>query len=1146
MQSSPRVSVDYVVVGFFIISVLLSCCFTSCSKKEGDYLRVLVFSKTAGFRHSSIPAGQQLFFELAKQHDFQVDTTEDASVFNQKDLEQYNVIVFLSTTGDILNAEQENALRQFMQAGGGWLGIHAAADTEYEWSWYNELVGAYFDGHPSDPNVRQATIVLEDSTHLSTAHLPQRWERSDEWYNYRNMQAFQTLMRLDESTYEGGTNGDNHPIAWYREFEGGRMFYTGGGHTDESFAEPDFIQHLWGGLQYVAGPKRRLDFSQSSFTPEENRSPVEPLVQGMFEPMELEILPDGRLLWIQRRGEIMLYDPEFEAHTEIVKMDVWTEHEDGLLGMAIDPNFKENNWLYLYYSPNTKESVNQLSRFKWIGNALDLASEQKILAIPVDRNECCHSGGSIEFGPTGLLYLSVGDNTNPFDSDGFAPLDDSKEIPNFDARRTASNTMDLRGKILRIQVAQDGSYTTPADNLFPDASKGRPEIYVMGCRNPFRISIDPKSGVLYWGDVGPDAGKDSTGIGPMGHCEINYAPTAGYYGWPLFVADNKPYHQRDFKGGLVGAAFDPLAPINESRYNTGARELPPARPAMIYYPYDVSKEFPSLGDGGRNPMAGPVYYKDQYAGEHAFPDYYNAKFFFYEWMRDYIMAAKLDEEGKVVSFERFLPNLDLLHPMDMLFGPDGSLYILEYGKLWFKKNDDARLLRIRFNGGNRPPVAKMDVAQSIGALPFQLSASIGSSLDYDGDPLTATWWLDGTKIGEGETLQHTITTPGLLMLSMRLDDGQGNSVEEQKQLIVGNSLPSIKVALNGNRSFYFGDTPLDYTVTVSDQEDGQLGAGIDPAAVTVSLDYLEGEDMVQLAYGHQVATENSQFLLGKALIQKNKCAGCHAEKEANIGPAYLAVAARYQTEAKAVSYLAGKIIQGGGGVWGEQAMSAHPQLSTAEASLMAQYILSIGQDAPRLANSLPLSGQQTLNKHRKGQPGRYFLQVSYTDKGKADLPRLTARETIVLQSPLLAPHQYKEGDKVMPYHVAAKDNPLSKEDMDILVATHKGWSYYGDFDLSGISSVAATLLLAPNLTSGGTIELWAGKPDSGKLLGSASVKQGLSTFGENVLAITLAEKTSGLQPLYFRFLADVDDPSAVMGALRFLEFKQGGASTPSK
>lgn len=1134
----PLKAVDRTMVWLFIISLLLTFLFTSCNSTPKEYFSVLVFSKTAGFRHASIEEGKQMFLKMGAEHGFQVDTSEDATIFNRNDLEKYNVIVFLSTTGDILAPDQEVAMQQFMQAGGGWMGVHAAADTEYDWPWYNELVGAYFDGHPNNPNVRDATIIVEDHEHGATAHLGENWKRSDEWYNYRNIQDFNQLMRLDETSYEGGTNGDNHPISWYREFSGGRMFYTGLGHTEESYTEADFVQHVWGGLDYVAGDRRKLDFSQATFTPEENRFPVEVLVEGLFEPMEMELLPDGRPLWIQRRGEIMVYDFDFEATAEVAKMDVWTEHEDGILGLALDPDFEQNNWLYLYYSPNGEASVNRLSRFKWTGNTIDFDTEQAILDVPTDRNECCHSGGSIEFGPTGLLYLSVGDNTNPFDSDGYAPIDDSKPISNFDARRSASNTNDLRGKILRIKVEEDGSYTTPADNLFPDGEGGRPEIYVMGCRNPFRISVDQKTGVLYWGDVGPDAGKDSITFGPKGHCEVNYAATAGYYGWPLFIADNKPYNERNFETGEGGKAFDPLKPINTSKYNTGAEELPPARPAMIYYPYGPSEEFPLLGDGGRNPMAGPVYYTEAYGdSESKFPDYYDGKFFFYEWMRDWIMAAELDENGEVVTFEPFLPSLELRNPMDMFFGPDGDMYIIEYGKLWFKPNQDARILRIRFNGGNRPPVAEMEIAHQIGAAPFEVNANIGTSLDYDGDVLEASWLLDGTEIGKGDTLIYSITEEGVKTLTLSLDDGEGNITTEDVELIVGNSMPQVALEIEGNRSFFFNDAGVSYQVVVEDQEDGKLGAGIDPGAVTVSLDYVEGEDLIEVEYGHQMATEETQFVLGQQLIENSDCAGCHNIETQNIGPAYQAIAERYRSEVNSVSYLTDKILNGGGGVWGEQAMSAHPQLTNTQAEQMVNYILALAGPAPDGSGSLPLVGQERLNQHRPGTPGRYYFQASYTDKGAGDgLPRLTSRETVILREPIIPAHLITDGDKVMPYHVEAKDNPLSGEDMDVLVGSDKGWANYGEIDLTGIGSIEAVLLLAPGITSGGTIEILTENPKTGTVIGSASVKQGLTSYGENQIDIPL-ENATGMQDVYFRFKADDDEGQGIMGILRSFEFK---------
>jgi len=216
--------------------------------------KVLVFTKTMGWRHNSIEAGVHALRSLEKEGDFNLVQTEDSFVFQLEHLKQYDLVIFLSTTQEVLNDEQQEAFEAYIKQGGSYMGIHAACDTEYNWPWYGKLAGAYFNGHPNNPNVRTATIQVVDAAHPSTKHLPATWIRTDEWYNYKQLNPNMTiLLNLDESTYDGGTNGVSHPIAWYHEFDGGRSFYTGGGHTVESFAEPAFLKHLLGGITYCLG-----------------------------------------------------------------------------------------------------------------------------------------------------------------------------------------------------------------------------------------------------------------------------------------------------------------------------------------------------------------------------------------------------------------------------------------------------------------------------------------------------------------------------------------------------------------------------------------------------------------------------------------------------------------------------------------------------------------------------------------------------------------------------------------------------------------------------------------------------------------------------------------------------------------------------
>jgi type 1 glutamine amidotransferase len=236
-----------------LVVALLGCTPTPSSEGAtvaGPY-EVLVFSKTSGYRHDSIPAGVEAIRELGAVHGFTVTATEDATAFTPSGLDRYAGVVFLNTTGDVLDPGQQTAFEAYIRAGGGYVGVHSAADTEYGWPFYGDLVGAYFASHPA---VQRATIRVEDRTHPATAHLDPTWVRTDEWYDYRSTvrSTAHVLASLDESSYTGGAMSGDHPIAWYRELAGGRSFYTGGGHTVQSYREPAFRTHLLGGIRYAA------------------------------------------------------------------------------------------------------------------------------------------------------------------------------------------------------------------------------------------------------------------------------------------------------------------------------------------------------------------------------------------------------------------------------------------------------------------------------------------------------------------------------------------------------------------------------------------------------------------------------------------------------------------------------------------------------------------------------------------------------------------------------------------------------------------------------------------------------------------------------------------------------------------------------
>ncbi|WP_281540494.1 ThuA domain-containing protein [Maribacter aestuarii] len=604
-----------------ILILLFTLVLASCSNERDGKPKILVFSKTMGFKHASIPTGIATIQKLGSENGFAVDTTKNADLFNDENLKQYSAIVFLSTTMNVLDHNQEAAFERYIQSGGGFVGIHAAADCEYDWGWYNKLVGAQFLSHPA--GTPEANFIIKDNSFIATQHFTDSvWTRSDEIYNYKNINPdVNVIMTVDESTYEGGQNGENHPFSWYHEFDGGRAFYTGAGHTQESFSEELFLKHILGGIQYAIGENLNLDYSKATtqIPPEIDRFSKVVLTEGkFFEPTEMTVLPNNDVLIGQRRGEVMLFDAETEELTEVAKFDVYhktlntpgVNAEEGLMGLQKDPDYSNNNWIYVFYAPTGDESVNRLSRFKFKDGVFDMSSEQKILDVNSDREICCHTGGSIAFGGDGLLYLSTGDNSTPFNekdvkyvNNGFAPLNDIPGHSQYDARRSSGNTNDLRGKILRIKVKEDGTYEIPEGNLFAvGTEKTRPEIYTMGHRNPYRISVDSKRGYVYWGDVGPDARADSLDTrGPRGYDEMNQARQAGNFGWPLFIGNNFAYRDYNYETGESGDEFDPENPINDSRNNTGLRELPPAQGAYVYYPYVETSTFPQVGTGEETP-----------------------------------------------------------------------------------------------------------------------------------------------------------------------------------------------------------------------------------------------------------------------------------------------------------------------------------------------------------------------------------------------------------------------------------------------------------------------------------------------------------------------------------------------------------------
>ncbi|HEU5471469.1 MAG TPA: ThuA domain-containing protein [Actinophytocola sp.] len=843
--------------------------------------QVLVFTKTAGVRRPSIQDGVQAIRALARDNGFGVTVTQDAAAFTPENLARFDAVVFLNTTGNVLNPTQENAFEGYIRAGGGYVGVHAAAETEPDWAFYQGLVGTRVAGVTG---VSQGNVAVADRVHPSTASVPRNVTLTEEWYNFAaNVRgARHVLATADERSFAGGTMGFDHPIAWCADHVGGRSWYTGLGHSIESYRAAAVRRHLLGGIQWAAGAVP----GDCGATVLGNYEKVT-LNDEPGEPMSLAVLPDGRVLHNTRGGQIRLYDPASGASPVITTVPVYAHDEDGLQSVAIDPEFATNRWVYIYYAPPLNTPVdnpatpgvnegdapitspdpsvwipfkgyNQLSRVKLVETPtphLDMSTEQQILRVDTDRGLCCHVAGEIKFDGRGLLYLVTGDDTNAGGSDGFTPINESPtQAPGYDAQRSAGNTNDLRGKLLRVRVRPNGTYTVPNGNLFPEAEdfdgKTRPEIFLMGLRNPFRFDVD-SSGMVYIGDYSPDSRTPSPTRGPEGIGRWFATDRPGNYGWPYCYSPSLPYIDFDFVTRTSGAPFNCGAPVNDSFRNTGRTVLPAVVQPQFWYTYEARTpcagaylqnpptacgfSWPVIGTGGVGPMGGPIYqFNAASPSTTKFPAYYDKAVVFGEFTRDKVFMMRTDGRGGLTGVEQFLPGFVFDNPMDMEFGPDGNLYMLEYGDGFFRPNPDAQLSVFRYVKGTRSPVAVLDASPTSGPAPLTVRFSSAGSHDPDpGESISIAWDFtsDGTVDSTEANPTFTYAANGTYTARLTVTDSTGKAAVLTRTITVGNTAPAVTVTAPSAGSFFnWGDT-VPFTVNVTDPEDGP----VDCARVTVTF-----------------------------------------------------------------------------------------------------------------------------------------------------------------------------------------------------------------------------------------------------------------------------------------------------------------------
>jgi cytochrome c len=668
----------------------------------------------------------------------------------------------------------------------------------------------------------------------------------------------------------------------------------------------------------------------------------------------------------------------------------------------------------------------------------------------------------------------------------------------WDAQRTAGNTKSYNGKILRIRPTPEGGYTIPDGNLFPkDGLQGCPEIYVMGCRNPWRMNVDEKTGIVYWGEVGPDAGGDGR-RGSRGYDEINQARKAGNYGWPYFVGSNFPYAKFDYATKTAGPMFDPARPVNESVNNTGATILPPAQPAMIYWPYGNSKEFPMLGSGGRTACAGPVFhFKPEFEKTGGFPSHFDNWLLFWDWSRPFLKWARIDEWQNFTGIEAFTGAVVLENsrdkidaaekagafvirrPVDAQFGRDGCLYLLDYGETW-GANADSKLIKISYLWGNLPPIAKASAIPTAGREPLKVSLSSNGSKDVEGDPIHFKWHLfesaNPAEKSKAVARQQLLSTeanptvtldkPGNYIIQLTVVDDKGAEAKSSLPVVVGNTPPQVRFESPRDGDFFTPGKPISYSLRIIDAEDGD-SAQYD--------ELMTGRAFVNAHWARGDGKE--EINPGLAMMKQSDCFNCHSTQAKIVGPAYVDVANKYRGQPGALDASVQRVIKGSSGVWGSTPMLPHESFSVDQVRQMVQWVfdLKTGENGVSMAHGL--AGNIPFTSEAGGE---VVLEGTYTDAGRAPAGALTGSAHITLRSRRI---EAEKADTLTGPRIEGNDHASGRRFLGQIKAAHS--VTFNDLNLAGTTSVSCRL--ANGSTNTAVIEFHQSSSD-GALLASVEAK----------------------------------------------------------
>ncbi|MET0133333.1 MAG: ThuA domain-containing protein [Kibdelosporangium sp.] len=799
---------------------------------------------------------------------------------------------------------------------------------------------------PPPPSVNQSVVNILDRNHPANAGLPLNITRSDRWYNWdpSPVGTVHTIAQVEERHYNPGpgANGPFHPVSWCRDFEGGRSFYTGMGHTEGSYGEAEFRSHLSGALKWTTGIVRGdcKATIASNYKIERLTARNQPgQLDQIGESHGLTIAPDGTVFYVGKAacpsgpiepwtdpkvglgcGTIHQWKPDTKQVKLLATLPVMgnrgsgselVKNEEGLLGIVPDPQFAQNGHIFVYWMPHEsvdrekqtgKRTVSRLTYDK-ATQTIDLATRKDLLQWEVQQHSCCHAGGGMAFDAKGNLYVGSGDSNSSEGSSGYSGNNwtaDFQGLSYQDARRTAGNTNDLNGKIVRIHPEADGTYTIPQGNLFPPGTeKTRPEIYVMGVRNIARLQIDPVTQWLTAGWVGPDASSPNPQLGPAKYETATIITSAGNQGWPYCMGNRQPYRDRSNTDATVLTGwYDCNNLKNNSPRNTGLVDLPPVRDNMIWYSpdgggpvfparpdgsgiptynaADATYTQPYLRGGGQAIMSGPTYHHelvDKNSGV-AWPEYWDDKWFIGDQSNEANRVAVTVDPAGVPTAQppAFAETLRAIIPsgsgdnrlqqwMDAKFGPDGALYLLDYGGGFFSLTTNQKLIRISYTGGAKTPTpAASSVAVQNKALTYGFNGSKSGGVSYRWD------FGDGASSTEANP-RHTYAKVGTYNAKLTVTYADGEVAVVPTVVNVGCAVP------DSRGTVWLGDTDSGVTndqvgggCTINDLLDDE-GQWEDHGAfvrhVTALADQLERDGVINSRENSALTRAASSSDIGK-------------------------------------------------------------------------------------------------------------------------------------------------------------------------------------------------------------------------------------------------------------------------------------------